>query len=147
MPGSILGNAVPRVEDPELLRGRGTYVDDLPIEGILHLVLVRSTMAHARILSIETTEAAAMPGVVAVFTAEDLDLPPHHAFMVLNPACARPPLAINKVRFVGEAVVAVVAESRTEGVDAAEKVLVEYEPLPSVTDPEAALDEGAPLQF
>jgi carbon-monoxide dehydrogenase large subunit len=98
-------------------------------------------------LSIDTTEAAGMPGVAAVFTADNLGVPPHQGFMVLNPACARPPLATDKVRFVGDAVVAVVAETRAQGVDAAETVVVEYDPLPSVTDPESALAEGAPLQF
>lgn len=147
MPGSILGNAVRRVEDPELLTGAGRYVDDLDIPGALHVVLVRSTIAHARINSIDTDVAAHEPGVVAVLTGADLDIAPYHAFMVLNDACARPPLAIDKVRFVGEAVAAVVAESRTAAVDAAELVIVDYEPLKAVADPEAALEPDAPLQF
>jgi carbon-monoxide dehydrogenase large subunit len=147
MPGSILGNAVPRVEDPELLRGRGTYVDNLPIDGVLHLAFARSPIAHARIESIDTTGAAAMPGVVAVFAAGDLGLPAHHAFIVLNPACPRPPLATDKVRFVGEAVAVVVAQTKAQATDAAEAVVVDYDPLPAAIDPEAALADGAPLQF
>src|SRR5437870_6732421 len=139
MPGSILGNAVRRVEDPELLRGRGTYVDNLRIDGVLHLAFVRSTVAHGRIRAIDTAEATAMPGVVGVFTAEDLGLPAHHAFMVLNKDCPRPPLATGKVRFVGDPVVVVVADSRAAAVDAVDAVVVDYDPLPAVVDPEEAL--------
>ncbi|MDQ1444971.1 MAG: aerobic carbon-monoxide dehydrogenase large subunit [Acidimicrobiaceae bacterium] len=147
MPGSILGTAVTRVEDPELLLGQGTFVDNLVVDGMLHLVFVRSPMAHARIESIDVTEAAAQPGVVAVLTAADLGLAPHFGFAVLNEACGRPPLAEGKVRFVGDCVAAVVAESREAAVDAAESVIVEYDPLPAVTDPEGALAPDAPRQF
>jgi carbon-monoxide dehydrogenase large subunit len=146
-PGSLLGNAVRRVEDPDILLGRATYVDDLDIPGVLHLVFVRSTVAHAEIGSIDTADAAAMPGVVGVFTAADLDVPVPPGLMVVNPAFARPPLAKEKVRFVGDMVAAVVAESRAAAVDAAEFVVVDYEPLPAVVDPEAATEPGAPLQF
>lgn len=147
MAGSILGTAVLRVEDPDLLTGRGRYVDDLPIEGALHLAFVRSPYPHARIAGIDTAAAVAMPGVVAVLTAADLGVDPHHAFAVLNAACARPPLADAKVRFVGEAVAVVVAERRAQAVDATEAVVVDYEPLEAVVDMEAALAPGAPLQF
>src|SRR5579884_322460 len=147
MPGSLLGNAVPRVEDPDLLVGRSTFVDNLPISGALHLVFVRSTLPHARLREIDTSAAASMPGVVGVFSAAELDLPAFQGFMSLNDACARPPLATDKVRFVGEPVAAVLAESRAAGEDAAEAVIVDYDPLDSVTDPEAALAPGAPLQF
>src|SRR5947209_204075 len=100
MPGSILGNAVRRVEDPDLLTGRGTFIDNLKIDGMLRVAFVRSPMAHARITSIDTSEAAQMPGVVAVYTFDDLGLPPLPPFvMALNPACARPALANGKVRF------------------------------------------------
>jgi aerobic carbon-monoxide dehydrogenase large subunit len=146
-PGSLLGNAVRRVEDPDILLGRATYVDDLDIPGVLHLVFVRSTVAHAEIGSIDTADAAAMPGVVGVFTAADLDVPVPPGLMVVNPAFARPPLAKEKVRFVGDMVAAVVAESRAAAVDAAEFVVVDYEPLPAAVDPEAATEPGAPLQF
>src|SRR5436190_11832794 len=147
MPGSILGNAVRRVEDPELLVGHATYVDNLAIDGLLHLAFVRSPIAHARLGAIDMSEAAGMPGVVAVYTAADLGLPRHHAFFPLNDACARPPLAEDKVRFVGEAVAVVVASSKASAVDAAEAVVVDYDPLPAAVDAEAALAEGAPLQF
>ncbi len=147
MAGSILGTAVRRVEDPELLTGRGRYVDDLPIEGALHLAFVRSPYPHARIEAIDTAEAVGMPGVVAVLTNADLGVDPHHAFAVLNAACARPPLADGKVRFVGEAVAVVVAERKAQAVDATEVVVVDYEPLDAVVDMEEALAPGAPLQF
>jgi aerobic carbon-monoxide dehydrogenase large subunit len=147
MPGSILGNAVRRVEDPELLLGRGTYVGNLRVDGMLHVAFVRSPIAHARVTSVDTAAAEAMPGVVAVFIAANLGLPRMHGFMVVNEACGRPPLADDKVRFVGECVAAVVAESKTAAVDAAEVVEVDYDPLPAVVDPEAALAADAPLQF
>ena len=147
MAGSILGTAVLRVEDPDLLTGAGRYVDDLPIEGALHLAFVRSPYPHARIEGIDASAATGMPGVVAVLTAADLGVDPHHAFAVLNAACARPPLADGKVRFVGEAVAVVVAERKAQAVDATEAVVVDYEPLDAVVDMEAALAPGAPLQF
>ena len=147
MTGSLLGNAVPRVEDPDLLTGRGRYVDDLPIDGVLHAYFVRSPIAHGRITGIDTAEALAMPGVVAVFTGADLGLAPYSAFFRIHPECARPPLAQDKVRFVGDPVAVVVAETRTQAQDAAEAVVVDYDPLPAVTDMEAALAPGAPVQI
>jgi carbon-monoxide dehydrogenase large subunit len=111
------------------------------------VAFVRSPVAHARITRIDLTAAKAAPGVLAVYTAADLGVVPFHGFMVLNPACARPPLAEEKVRFVGEAVVMVIAESEAAAADAAELVEVEYDPLDAVVDPEEALAEGAPLQF
>jgi carbon-monoxide dehydrogenase large subunit len=146
-PGSLLGNAVRRVEDPELLLGRAAYVDDLPIPGVLHLAFVRSTVAHAELRSVDTSEAATMAGVAAVFSAADLDVPVAPGLMVVNPAFARPPLATERVRFVGDVVAVVVADSRAAAVDAAEQVVVGYEPLPAVVDPERAAEPGAPLQF
>ena len=147
MPGSILGTAVRRVEDPDLLLGQAQFVDDLPLAGALHLAFVRSPAAHARVLGIDAEAARAMPGVVAVFTAADLELPPYEGLMQLNAQCARPPLAIDKVRFVGDTVAAVLAETRAAAMDAAEAVVVEYYPLPAVVDMEDALASDAPLQF
>ena len=147
MPGSILGNAVIRVEDPELLVGGATFIDNLDLGGALRLVFVRSPFAHARIRSIDTTAAAGMPGVAGVFTAADLGLAPHHAFFPVNELAARPPLAEGKVRFAGDAVVAVVADNLAHAMDAAEMVEVDYDPLPAAVDPEAALEEDAPQQF
>ncbi|PVZ15054.1 carbon-monoxide dehydrogenase large subunit [Actinomycetospora cinnamomea] len=143
-----MGTAVRRVEDPEILRGRGTYVDDLVPDGALHCVFVRSPLAHARLGTVDTAPARAAPGVVAVLSGEDVaDVGDHRPFMVLNDACARPLLARGKVRFVGDMVAAVVATTRVAAVDAAELVEVDYDPLDPVVDPEAALADGAPLQF
>jgi carbon-monoxide dehydrogenase large subunit len=151
MPGSILGTAVRRVEDPDLITGNSTYVGNLAVngsvEGLLHVAFVRSPLAHGLVTGIETAEAAVAEGVVAVFTAADLDLPAHHGLMVLNPALPRPPLATDRVRFVGEAVAMVVAESQAAAVDAAELVEVDYDPLPAVVDMEEAFAADAELQF
>ncbi|MEU8490399.1 MAG: xanthine dehydrogenase family protein molybdopterin-binding subunit [Actinomycetota bacterium] len=152
MPGSILGTSVRRVEDADLITGASTFVGNLvhgadAPAGLAHVAFVRSPVAHALLTGIDTTEAAAAPGVLAVYTAADLDLPAHHGLMVLNPALPRPPLATDRVRFVGEAVALVVAESRAAAVDATELVEVGYDPLPAVTDIEAALADDAPLQF
>ncbi|HEV7861766.1 MAG TPA: xanthine dehydrogenase family protein molybdopterin-binding subunit, partial [Acidimicrobiia bacterium] len=146
-PGSLLGNAVRRVEDPEVLHGRAAYVDDLDLPGVLHLTFVRSTVPHADLRSVDVAEAAAMRGVAGVFSAADLDVPVAPGLMVVNPAFARPPLARGRVRFVGDMVAAVVAESRAAAIDAAELVIVDYEPLPAVVDPEAATEPDAPAQF
>jgi carbon-monoxide dehydrogenase large subunit len=137
---SILGNRVLRKEDPKFLTTGGTYVDDLPLEGAGHVSFVRSTAAHARITSIDLEDARGAPGVIGVFAAADLDLEPiAPEAAILNQAMGQPPLARDVVRFVGEPVVAVVAETRAQGVDAAELVFVDYESLPAVIDPEAAL--------
>ena len=143
-----MGTAVRRLEDPELLRGHGTYVDNIVPTGALHCVFVRSPLAHARLGTVDTAKAREAPDVVAVLTGDDLtDLPDHRPFMVLNDTCARPMLARGKVRFVGDMVAAVVATTRAAAVDAAELVEVDYDPLEAVVDAEAALADGAPLQF
>lgn len=147
MAGSILGTSVRRVEDLDLITGATTYVGNLTLDGALHLAFVRSPLAHGRITGVATAAAAAAPGVVAVFTAADLDLPAHHGLMVVNKDLPRPPLATDRVRFVGEAVAVVVAESKAAAVDATELVEIDYDPLPAVADMEAALAPDAPLQF
>jgi aerobic carbon-monoxide dehydrogenase large subunit len=147
MVGSLLGNAVRRVEDPVLLLGHGTFVDNMRPPGVLFAAFVRTPLAHARLTKVDTSEAVGAPGVVAVYTAADLGLPAGFPFLATNPLCARPPLAEDKVRFVGEAVAVVVAETHAQAVDATELVDVDYEPLDVVVDPEAALAPGAPLQF
>ncbi|GAA1198661.1 xanthine dehydrogenase family protein molybdopterin-binding subunit [Pseudonocardia alaniniphila] len=147
MAGSILGTSVRRVEDLQLITGASTYVGNLALDGVLHAAFVRSPLAHARILGIDTTEAKAAPGVVAVFTAADLGLPAHHGLMVVNPDLPRPPLATDRVRFVGEAVAVVIGETKAAAVDAAELVEVDYDPLPAVIDLEAALDPASEPQF
>jgi carbon-monoxide dehydrogenase large subunit len=145
--GSILGNRVVRVEDPELLTVGGAYVADLDLPGVLHLALVRSPMAHAEITGIDTGEATSAPGVAGVFTAEDLGILPHHGFVKVHDDFARPPLAVDRVRFVGEAVVAIVADTFAHASDAAELVVIDYQPLPVVVDPEAALADDATVVF
>jgi carbon-monoxide dehydrogenase large subunit len=143
--GSILGNPVLRKEDPGILTGATEYYDDLKIAGLLHVAFVRSTVAHARIVSIDTADAAAMEGVVAVYTAADLALPDVHGFVMLPPTMNRPPLAKDRVRFVGDVVAMVVAESKAQALDAAEAVVVDYDPLPAAATVEAALADGAPV--
>lgn len=147
MPGSLLGNRVRRVEDPRFLTGQASYVGNLGFEGTAVAHFVRSPIAHARIVAIDVEQARNAPGVTAVYTADDLDLAPFHGFMVLNPKCGRPPLARDKVRFVGDVVAMVVAETEAAAVDAAELVVVDYDPLLAAVDPEAAVVDGAPLQF
>lgn len=147
MAGSLLGNAVRRVEDPDLLRGRGTFVDNMRPPGVLFAAFVRTPYAHARLLGVHTGAAVQAPGVVAVYTAADLALDPSFPFLPTNPRCARPPLAEDRVRFVGEAVAVVVAETPAQAVDATELVDVDYDPLDVVVDVEAALAPGAVLQF
>jgi aerobic carbon-monoxide dehydrogenase large subunit len=139
---SILGTRVVRVEDPRLLTSGGTYVADLDVPelaGAAHVAFVRSTMAHARLGAIELDDARSAPGVLAVFAADDLDLDPlAPPVPLINGAMVRPLLASGRVRFVGEPVAAVVAESLAEAIDAAEMVWPDYDPLPAVVDPEAA---------
>ncbi len=147
MVGSILGNRVRRLEDPKFLTTGGMYVEDLLDEPLLaggaHVTYVRSTVAHARIVSIDTSEAAAAPGVVAVFTAADLGLEPAGA--AFNPMVTRTLLASGKVRFVGEPVAVVISETRAQGEDAAEMVVVDYDPLEVLVDPEAAMTSSTLL--
>jgi len=147
--GSILGNAVLRLEDPTLLTGEGKYVDDLAEPGMLHVAFVRSTVAHGRLLSVDIGEASSMPGVVAVYHAggDGLGLVPLQQFPMMPETLNRPVFATGKVRFVGDIVAAVVAETRAQATDAAETVLVDYEPLASVINPVDALAPDAPLLF
>jgi aerobic carbon-monoxide dehydrogenase large subunit len=131
---SILGTRVMRVEDPRFLRGEGTYIANLDLPGALHISYVRSSMARAKINSVDTTEAAAMPGVVAIFTAADVDLAPAVGMFLLNQLVVRPYLAIDEVRFVGDPVAMVISETKEQGVDAAELVVIDYDPLVPVLD-------------
>jgi aerobic carbon-monoxide dehydrogenase large subunit len=142
--GSILGNRVTRVEDPRFLTRGGDYVDAIHFPDEAWCCYVRSPYAHASIEAIDTSEALDLPGVLAVFTAADLaplnPIPPSRPG--LPAAMNRPILASDRVRFVGEPVVAVVAESQSIATDAAELVIVDYEPLATVVDVEqSARDE------
>lgn len=144
------GASIPRLEDPRLLRGKGTYVDDIDFPDLLSAAILRSPHAHARILSIDASAALAMPGVALVLTAADLGevlepsplLIPHDA---LTEPRTQLPLARDEVRYVGEAVAMVVAESRYLAEDALELIEVEYELLPVVSSLELAASENAPL--
>jgi carbon-monoxide dehydrogenase large subunit len=143
--GSILGNRVTRVEDPRFLTTGGNYVDDIRFDREAHVVYVRSPYAHADITSVDIGDAVDAPGVLGVFTAADLaELQPVPAARPGMPeAMGQVILASDRVRFVGQAVVAVVAETQAEAMDAAEMVLVDYEPLPVVVDVEvSARDES-----
>tara|TARA_B100000401_G_scaffold422714_1_gene349970 strand:- start:87 stop:2357 length:2271 start_codon:yes stop_codon:yes gene_type:complete len=142
--GSILGNAVTRKEDPGLLTGSNEYVDDLDIDAA-QIVFVRSTMAHAILLEVDISEAVNMPGVLAVYTAENLELTAVNQSEFMDPSMNRLPLASGRVRFVGDIIAAVVAESKSQGVDAAEQIIVDYDPLPANADIEAAVADDAPI--
>ncbi|MFM9111782.1 MAG: xanthine dehydrogenase family protein molybdopterin-binding subunit, partial [Actinomycetota bacterium] len=145
MAGSILGNRVLRKEDPKFLTTGGVYVDDMVdeplLDGALHVTYVRSSVAHATITSIDTSEALASPGVVAVLTAEDLDLQPIPA--TYNPMVARTLLASDKVRYVGEPIAVILTERANQGEDAAERVIVDYDVLEAYVDMESAMAPGA----
>ena len=142
---TYIGARMKRLEDPRFISGQATFVDDIRLPGMLHASVVRSPHAHARIVSIKTTAAEAAPGVTAVVTTDHLadttgHVPVH--FTSLNPSENPPPhplLATGRVRYVGEAVALVVAETRAAAADGAELVQVDYEPLPVVVDPHDAL--------
>src|SRR5512145_924918 len=148
-----IGQAITRREDQRLLTGTGRYLDDLMLPNEAHIVLVRSPHAHARIVSVDAAAAKAMPGVVAVLTGEDLQADGIGAFPIMagltnaagKPMTAPPyyPLAIGEARFVGEAVAAVIAQTRLQAEDAAEKVTVQYEELPAVVTMEDAAARNA----
>jgi aerobic carbon-monoxide dehydrogenase large subunit len=147
MTSSIFGNVVHRTEDPRFLTGHARYVDNLPLEGCLRAVFVRSILAHGRVAGIDASEAAAMPGVVAVLTASDLDLEPQPPSGNVRGPFPRPILAREVVRYVGEPLAVVIARTQAQAQDAAESVVVDLDPLPVLLDPEAAVAEGAPLLF
>ncbi|HEY8092692.1 MAG TPA: xanthine dehydrogenase family protein molybdopterin-binding subunit [Acidimicrobiales bacterium] len=143
---SILGNRVQRVEDPRFLTGAATYVEDVPLEGAAWVTYVRSPYPHARITAIDVEEARQAPGVVGVFSGADIDLPLiSHNFPMFPEEMRRPLLAGDVVRFAGEQVVAVVAEDRYVAADAAELVVVDYDALPALVDPEAAVTDEVVL--
>ncbi|MCC6226550.1 MAG: xanthine dehydrogenase family protein molybdopterin-binding subunit [Microthrixaceae bacterium] len=145
---SIIGTRVLRREDAAILRGEARYVANLQVpelQGALVATYVRSTVAHGLIRSVDVSEAALMPGVVAVFTATDLDLAAPRPRMPWIPAeMARPWLAGERVRFVGEPVVVILSETAVAGEDAAEMVVLDIEPLPTVVNPLDAIADDAP---
>ena len=145
----FIGARIRRKEDPRLITGMATYTDDIVLPHMAHIALARSPEAHARIVSIDTTAAAAMPGVVAVYTGADLKdaiapLPCVHSIEDLKEP-PHPAVASEQVNYAGDAVAVVVAESAAAAEDAARQVDVEYEPLPVVMDVVAATEEGSDL--
>ncbi len=139
-----VGHSVKRVEDARFIRGKGNYFDDITLRGMLHLEFLRSPLAHARIKSIDTSQAEAVPGVVAVVTGELLAQ--HNlAWMPTLSGDTQAVLATDKVRFQGQEVAAVIAESVYIARDAVELIDVDYEPLQAITSPQQALAEGAPV--
>lgn len=149
-PNSYIGKSVPRPNAKKLVEGRGQYVDDIVLPRMTHAAFVRSPHAHARIRSIDAAEALAVPGVLRVFTAEDLAAHCEPWVGVLAhlkgmKSAPQHPLAVDRATWVGEAVAAVVAETRAMAEDAAAKVAVAYEALPAVVDMETALSPGTPV--
>jgi aerobic carbon-monoxide dehydrogenase large subunit len=145
------GQSVPRREDRRFITGKGQYLDNLPAPGALHLVLVRCPYAHARILDVDPEQARAIPDVVAVFSGADLR-PDWNASLPMMWAVTDEvripdhwPIAVDEARFAGDAVAVVVGRTLAAAKDGAEAVQIEYDPLPAVTDMEAALGEDAPL--
>ena len=150
-PSAYIGQPLVRKEDPELITGRSRYVDDITVPGMLWAYVVRSPFAHARINGVDVSKALAMDGCVAAFSGNDLA-----SEWAAPLVCAWPvtddikmsehwPLAKDKARHVGDGVAVVVATSRALAKDAAELVEVNWEPLPAVTDPLKAMEDGAPL--
>ena len=147
----IFGSGIKRREDPRLITGEARYTDDIKLPGVLHMAVVRSPYAHANIVSIDSSAAEAMDGVVAVFTGEDVDLAGIPTAWLIPDSDLKTPehpaLAKGKVRYVGDGVAIVLADDRYTAQDAADTVDVEYEELPVVVDPEAAAQDGAPQLF
>ena len=146
----IFGSGIRRREDPRLITGRASYTDDIKIPGMVHAAILRSPFAHAKITSIDTGEAAKQPGVLAVYTGAHTDgvlngMP--CAWLIPNSDLKtpdHPAMAKDTVRYVGDAVAVVVANTRYQAEDALEHISVEYDPLEVVIDPKAAVQEGAP---
>src|SRR5437879_3970183 len=143
-PHGGIGESIKRKEDGRFLRGKGNYLDDISLPGMLHMAILRSPHAHARIRSIDTTEASAVPGVVAVVTGE-LMAQHNLAWMPTLSGDTQAVLATDKVRFQGQEVAAVVAETKYAAEDAVGLIQVEYEVLPAITGPQQAREPGAAL--
>src|SRR5512141_1166133 len=148
------GERIKRNEDPRLLTGQGLYVDDVDLPSMLHAAFLRSPYAHARIKSIDVSQARQRAGVIAVYTANDLGdywkpgpllvSPPPVKDIVFNEK-TQVPLAKDKVKFAGEPIVMVLAESRYIAEDALADIIIDYEPLEVVVDMEKALDAASSL--
>ena len=146
----IFGSAIKRREDPRLMTGKAKYTGDMQLPGMTHMAVVRSPYAHARVLSIDATAARNTPGVIAVYTGQDVEMNVPCAWLVPNSDLktpAHPVLAKDKVRYAGDGVAIVIAEDRYIAQDAADTIRVEYEPLPVVVNPEEATQDGAAQLF
>jgi carbon-monoxide dehydrogenase large subunit len=147
---AVFGSGIRRREDPRLISGVGTYTDDLVLPGMAYAVMLRSPHAHARVTRVDVSRAAAAPGVLAVFTGRDVGdamKPNPCAWLVPNSnlkVAPYPMIAVDVVRYVGDIVAVVVAESNYQANDALALIDVDYEPLPSVVDPKATMAPGAP---
>jgi carbon-monoxide dehydrogenase large subunit len=144
------GRSRKRKEDAKLLTGQTNWTDNMVLPGLLHFAVLRSPMAHATVLSVDVSGALEVPGVVAAFSGKDLqaEMASLPCAWPVTPDMVHPdhlPLAVDEVRYVGDAVAVVVARDRYTAADALEAIAVEYDPLPAVTDMEEALAEGAPL--
>lgn len=146
----IFGSGIRRREDPRLLTGTATYTDDITLPGMLHAAMLRSPHAHAKITGIDTGKAASAPGVVAVYTGADTEgeLQPMPCAWLLPDSDLKvaeyPCIAKDLVRYTGDIVAVVVAENRYQAADAIDLIEVDYEPLPTVSDPVTAAADGAP---
>jgi carbon-monoxide dehydrogenase large subunit len=144
----FVGTKVLRKEDPDLITGQASYIDDMTMPGMAWMSLVRPPYVHARIKRIDTATAASMPGVIGVYTASDLEVGALPFVWPITEDIKVPthyPLTKDKIRYHGDAVAVVVAETREQAKDAAEAVSVQVEELPALTDMEAAMADGAPL--
>ncbi|HZA25021.1 MAG TPA: molybdopterin cofactor-binding domain-containing protein, partial [Dehalococcoidia bacterium] len=139
-----MGHSVPRKEDPRFIRGRGKYVDDIKLPGMLHLDIVRSPLAHARIRNINTEKALQVPGVLAVITGKDLEQY-NLAWMPTLMGDTQMVLPVDTVKYDGQEVAAVLAADRYTAADGVNAVEVEYDPLPVVVDPFNALEADSPI--
>ena len=147
----FVGQPVLRKEDPSLITGGGSFVDNMSLPGMLHLAVVRSPFAHARVVSVDLSEALGMPGVVGAWSGADLandwagPLPMVWPITEDIKTSDHWPLTKDKARFQGDGVAVVVADTRGRASDAAEAVRVEYEQLPAILDIEEAMKDGSPL--
>src|SRR5438105_5076134 len=143
---SHVGQRVLRVENPPLLKGRGQFIDDLPVKtGTLHAAFLRSPHAHAEIVSIDTSAARARPGVRAVVTGQDVAALTDPLIVGFATAMEYRGIAVDRVRYVGEPIAVVCATSRYLAEDALDHIRVEYRALPAVVDPVAATAADAPV--
>ena len=151
MATDVFGAPIKRVEDPRFITGKGRYLDDIKLTGMTHIAILRSPYAHANIRSVDVSKAKSMPGVVAVFVGADIPYnplpfawPAGGSAGIQNNVNMPRVLATDSVKWTGEGVAAVVAETAEQAVDALEAIDVDYEPLPTVVDAEKATQEGAP---